>query len=59
MNRPTAILVALATLLAHVLALHQNVEGTFAPPFELAHVAFREARNLVYDGSLAWNTAGR
>lgn len=58
MNRPTAILVALATLLAHVLALHQNVEGTFAPPFELAHVAFREARNLVYDGSLAWNTGG-
>ena len=58
MNRPTAILVALATLIAHILALHQNAEGVFGPPFELAHVAYREARNLVYDGSLAWNTGG-
>ena len=58
MNRTTAILVALAALLAHVLAIHQNLDGTFAPPFEIAHVAYRAARNLVYDGTLAWNVGG-
>ncbi|MEM7310178.1 MAG: hypothetical protein AAF682_26115 [Planctomycetota bacterium] len=58
MNRTTAILVALATLLAHILAIHQNLDGTFGPPFEIAHVAFRSARNLVYEGSLAWTTGG-
>jgi len=58
-NRPTAILVALAVLVAHVMALHQNAEGSFAPPFEIAHVAFRSARSLVYEGTLAWNTGGQ
>jgi hypothetical protein len=58
MNRPTAILVALATLVAHVMALHQSADGAFAPPYEIAHVAFRAARGLVYEGTLAWNTGG-
>ena len=58
MNRTTAILVALATLLVHVLAIHQNVDGDFGPPFEFAHVAYRAARNLVYEGTLAWTTGG-
>ena len=56
MNRTTAILVALATLLAHVLAINQNTDGLFAPPHELAHVAYRIARNLVHEATPAWNS---
>ncbi len=58
MNRTTAILVALATLLAHILAIHQNTDGVFGPPYEVAHVAYRVSRNLVFEGTPAWSTAG-
>ncbi|MCZ6598709.1 MAG: hypothetical protein O7B99_13810 [Planctomycetota bacterium] len=57
MNRTTAILVALATLLAHILAIHQDADGNFGPPHELAHAAYRLARNVVYEGTAAWNVS--
>ncbi len=55
MNRAIALFVALAMLLAHTLAIHGDGEGRFAPPYDQAYVALRIARNLVYDGQLAWN----
>lgn len=55
MNRLTVILLALGILLAHTLAIHQTVEGAFASPYDIAHVAYRVARNLVRAGSAAWN----
>lgn len=56
MNRATALLLALATLLAHTLAIHDTREGEFAPPFDRAHAAFRVARNVVHEGDMSWNT---
>ncbi len=55
MNRGTAVFLALAILLAHTLAIHQTPDGEFAAPYEIAHVAFRLGRNLVYEGSALWN----
>ncbi len=55
MNRITALFFATALLLAHALAIHHTKDGVFGPPYELAHVAFRVARNLVHAGTLAWN----
>lgn len=55
MNRLTVILLALGILLAHTLAIHQTVDGDFASPYDIAHVAYRVARNLVRVGSAAWN----
>ncbi|MEW6073359.1 MAG: hypothetical protein AB1726_12310 [Planctomycetota bacterium] len=57
MNRTTVILLALAILLAHTLAIHQTPDGAFGAPYEIAHVAFRTARNLVRAGVLTWNPA--
>ena len=57
MNRKTALLLALAALLAHALALHQDAAGGFAPPHESAHVAYRLARQWVQHDVLAWGVA--
>ncbi len=55
MNRIIALFVALAMLVAHALAIHDDGFGRFAFPYEQAYAALRIARNLVYDGQLAWN----
>ena len=55
MNRTTALLLAMAALLAHALAVHVDPSGRLGQPFEEAHAAFRLARNLVREGALAWN----
>jgi len=54
MNRITALLLAFAALLTHVLVVHRDLGGTFGPPYESAHVAFRIARNLVFEGDFFW-----
>jgi hypothetical protein len=58
MNRTFALLLASALLVAHMLAIHKGTADTFAPPYEVAHVAFRLARNLLRSGSLAWDAGG-
>lgn len=58
MNRGTVVLVALAILLAHTFAIHQTPDNDFAAPYEMAHVAYRLGRNLVYEGSASWNPGG-
>ncbi len=55
MNRGIALFVALAMLLAHALAIHDDGEGRFAFPYDQAYVALRLARNLVFENQLAWN----
>lgn len=58
MNRTTVVLFALVILLAHGLAIHQTADGSFAAPYEQAHVAYRLGRNLVHLGSVSWNPGG-
>ncbi|MBK7874991.1 MAG: hypothetical protein IPJ77_04445 [Planctomycetes bacterium] len=55
MNRSIALFVALAILLAHILAIHNDGSGGLAFPYDQAHAAYRLARNLVMDGQLQWN----
>jgi len=55
MNRTLAILLAMAMLLAHGLALHLTPEGNLGEPYEYAHRAYHLARNLIQEGSLVWN----
>lgn len=55
MNRSIALFVALAVLVAHGFALHGDGEGGLAAPYERAFAAFRLARNLVHEGTLAWS----
>ena len=55
MNRSIALFVALAILLAHVLAIHNDGSGSLAFPYDQAHAAYRLARNLVVEGQLQWN----
>jgi len=55
MNRTIALFVGLAVLLAHILTIHDTIYDDFGPPYELSHVAFRLARNLVYGDGLAWS----
>lgn len=57
MNRITALLLAMAALLAHALAMHLDEIGAFGHPYEVAHQAYHLARNLVREGELAWNVA--
>lgn len=54
MNRGIALFVALATLLAHVLAIHNDGSGGLGVPYDQAYVPMRLARNLVFDGQMAW-----
>jgi hypothetical protein len=58
MNRATVILLALAILLAHTFAIYQTPDGDIARPYEIAHVAYRLGRNLVYEGAALWNSNG-
>src|ERR1041385_978380 len=58
MNRSIALFVALATLLAHVLAIHTDGAGNFAFPYEQAYTAFRLAKSLVQDGLVQWGADG-
>jgi len=58
MNRVTVIVLALAILVVHSLGIHQTLSGSFAPPYDYAHVAFRLARNLVHHGTANWNPGG-
>lgn len=55
MNRTFALLVAAAVLLAHMLAIHVGASDALAPPYEVAHAAFRLARNFVQSGEFAWS----
>lgn len=55
MNRTFALLVAAAVLLAHMLAIHVGAGDALAPPYEVAHTAFRLARNFVQSGTFAWS----
>lgn len=55
MNRTFALLVAAAVLLAHMLAIHVGSGDRLAPPYEVAHAAFRMARNFVQSGTFAWS----
>ena len=54
MNRVTALIVAMAMLLAHSLAIHLDPSGHFGQPYDVAHIAFSLARNLVHEGTLNW-----
>jgi len=54
MNRGTALLLALAALLAHALIVHTDGAGSFAPPHDAAQAAYHVARNAVQRGELAW-----
>jgi hypothetical protein len=58
MNRVTVILLALAILIAHTFAIHQTPDGDIARSYEIAHVAYRLGRNLVYEGAAQWNPGG-
>ncbi len=55
MNRTIALFVGLAVLLAHTLTIHDTIYDDFGPPYELAHVAYRISRNLVYGDGLSWS----
>ncbi len=55
MNRKFALLVALALLVAHALAVLETNLGAVAPPSDYAHVTYRFARNWVRSDVLAWN----
>ncbi|MBK7642237.1 MAG: hypothetical protein IPJ19_04185 [Planctomycetes bacterium] len=58
MNRSIALFVALATLLAHVLAIHSDADGNLAFPYDQAYTAFRLGRNLIQYGYAQWGTDG-
>ena len=54
MNRSLVLLVAMSVLVAHSLALRTDAAGALAPPYDQAFIAFRVARNLVFEGSWSW-----
>ncbi len=54
MNRSIALFIALAVLVAHSFALAGDGAGGLAPPHDFAYATLRLARNIVYDGTLAW-----
>ncbi|TAJ20715.1 MAG: hypothetical protein EPO68_05885, partial [Planctomycetota bacterium] len=58
MNRSTALLLTLALLLAHVLAIYHDPEGGFGPPCDEAHVAYRIGRNAALEGDAHFDPAG-
>ena len=55
MNRITAILLAMAALLVHILAVHRNGLGAFGAPYDSAHAAFTLGRNLIHHGDTWWH----
>jgi len=59
MNRTFALFLASAVLLAHMLAIHEDAADAIAPPYEMAHVAFRVGHNLASTGRFAWDPSAR
>lgn len=57
MNRTFALLLVLAVLLAHTLAIHKTEANLVAAPYDVAHVAFRIGRNAVHEGRFAWDAS--
>lgn len=55
MNRSLVLLVAMAVLVAHGLALRTDATGALGAPYDEAFVAFRVARNLVFEGTWTWS----
>lgn len=51
MNRSLVTFVALAILVAHSMAIRTDAAGALAPPYDQAFVAYRVARNLVFEGT--------
>lgn len=54
MNRITAVLLAMAALLVHVLAIHRDGGGNLAHSFEAANVAYELGVSLAEDGAPRW-----
>ncbi len=59
MNRITAILLAMAALLVHILVVHRNGFGAFGAPYDSAHTAFTLGRNLIHHGDTWWSFDAR
>lgn len=55
MNRITAVLLAMAALLVHVLAIHRDGAGNLARSFEAANVAYELGVTLAEDGAPRWD----
>ena len=55
MNRITAVLLAMAALLVHVLAIHRDGAGDLARSFEAANVAYELGVTLAEDGAPRWD----
>ena len=55
MKRSTALLLALATLIAHALTLAEDAFGRIGPPDDRAWVAFRMGRHAVQGLGPVWN----
>ncbi|MEE2941236.1 MAG: hypothetical protein VX460_12680 [Planctomycetota bacterium] len=55
MNRITAVLLAMAALLVHVLAIHRDGGGHLARSFEAANVAYELGVTLAEDGAPRWD----
>ncbi|MBM3978122.1 MAG: hypothetical protein FJ299_14185 [Planctomycetes bacterium] len=58
MNRTTALLLTLALLFAHVLAIYHDPEGGFGPPCDDAHVVYRVGRNAALEGEACFDPTG-
>ncbi len=55
MNRITAVLLAMAALLVHVLVVHRDGIGAFTYAYECAHVAFELGTHLAERGEALWS----
>ena len=55
MNRSLVIFVALAILVAHSMAIRTDAAGALVPPYDQAFIAYRVARNLVFEGTWTWS----
>ena len=59
MNRITAVLLAMAALLVHVVAIHRDGGGNLARSFDAANVAYELGITLVEEGAPRWDEIGR
>lgn len=48
MNRTTVLLLALALLLAHAMAIYHDPQGGYGPPCDQAHVLYAQARGWIH-----------
>ena len=55
MNRITAVLLAMAALLVHVVAIHRDGGGNLARSFDAANVAYELGITLVEEGAPRWD----